>query len=106
MTSASLIWMMTSALPLSSSLPATVPCLIRQSELLLKAGPAESVLMQKVPSQHLLPIALENSKSSDGLLPSMCGRTNGSSSANTGPAFVLALTKKIFRLTSTSVVAI
>ena len=34
------------------------------------------------------------------------GRTNGSSSADTGPAFVLALTKKTFLLTSTSVLAI
>ena len=40
------------------------------------------------------------------LLPSMCGRNNGSSSADTGPAFVLALTKKTFLLTSTSVLAI
>jgi hypothetical protein len=36
----------------------------------------------------------------------MCGRTNGSSSADTGPAFVLALTMKTFPLTSTSVLAI
>jgi hypothetical protein len=46
---------------------------IRQSELLAMAGPAESVLMPKVPSQHLLPMAQENSRNSDGLFPSMCG---------------------------------
>jgi hypothetical protein len=55
---------------------------------------------------HLLSIAQEYSRSSDGLLPSMCGRTNGRLSADTGPAFVLTLTKKIFRLTSTSVLVI
>jgi hypothetical protein len=89
---------------LSSSL--TVPCLIRQSELLAMAGPAQSVRMQKVQNLHLLPIAQENSRSSDGLLPSMSGQKNGSSSADTGPAFVLALTMKTFPLTSTSVLAI
>ncbi len=68
------------------------------------AGPVR--LMPKVRNPHLLPIEQENSRSSDGLLPSMCGRTNGSSSADTGPAFVLALTKKTFPLTSTSVLAI
>ncbi len=66
------------------------------------AGPVCS----KVPSPHLLSIAQENSRISDGLLQSVCSRKNGSSSADTGPAFVLAMTKKIFRLTSTSVLAI
>ncbi len=47
-----------------------------------------------------------NSRSSDGLLPSMCGRNNGSSSTDTGPAFVLALTTRTLLLTSTIVLAI
>ncbi len=45
------------------------------------AGPVRSNAQSS--KQHLLPIAQENSRSSDGLLPSMCGRTNGSSSADT-----------------------
>ena len=44
----------------------TEPCVIRQSELLAMAGPAESVLMPKFRSPHLLPIAQEIQEAASG----------------------------------------
>ena len=71
------------------------------AELLAIAGPAESVLMPKVRSPHLLPIAQENSSSGEWLLASMCARRNGRSFADTRPAMALASMMKTLSLICT-----
>ena len=95
----SLEWMTTGMLLSSSSL--TEPCVIRQSELLAMAGPADSVRMPKVRSLHVLPFAQENSRSSEWLLKSMCCRRNGRAFADTRPAMALAWMMKILSMICT-----
>jgi hypothetical protein len=65
-----------------------------RARLLAMAGPSESVLMVKIRSPHLLPFAQENSRSSEGLTVSMCGRKNGRLSAVMRTAAALNWTLK------------